>query len=38
MLDHWKPDKLQESAYSILPVYIDGEYMEIPWTDEFTGE
>lgn len=38
MLDHWKPENLQESAYSILPVHIDGDYMEIPWVDEFTGE
>lgn len=37
MLDHWKPEDLKTSAYSILPVHIDGDYMEIPWTDEFNG-
>lgn len=37
MLDHWKPNDLKNSAYSILPVIIDGDYMEIPWQDEFTG-
>ena len=38
MLDHWKPDDLQNSGYSILPVYIDGLYMEIPWVDTIFEE
>jgi len=33
MLDHWQPDNLQKSGYSILPVTLDGLYMEAPWTD-----
>lgn len=38
MLDHWKPgaSKLKTSGYSFLPINIDGDYMEIPWQDEFT--
>ena len=33
MLDHWKPNDLRNSGYSILPVYIDGQYMDIPWQE-----
>ncbi|MGN0745351.1 MAG: glycoside hydrolase family 43 protein [Aristaeellaceae bacterium] len=33
MLDHWKPQDLQSSGYSLLPVTLDGLTMEIPWTD-----
>lgn len=35
MLDHWNPNDLRNSAYSILPIKIDGKYMEINWQDEF---
>ncbi|MDR0759395.1 MAG: glycoside hydrolase family 43 protein [Treponema sp.] len=35
MLDHWKPEDLGSSGYSFLPVYIDDDYVEIPWTEEF---
>lgn len=37
LLDHWKSEALRESGYSILPVHIDGDYMEIPWKDYFEG-
>ncbi|MCI1857058.1 MAG: glycoside hydrolase family 43 protein [Sporolactobacillus sp.] len=37
LLDHWKPDHLRDSGYSILPVYIDGDEMEIPYVREFKG-
>jgi hypothetical protein len=37
-LDHWKPENLRQSGYSILPVVIDGDFMEIPWQDSFEGE
>lgn len=37
LLDHWKPDDLKHSGYSILPVFLDGLMMEIPWQDEFAG-
>lgn len=33
MLDHWKPDNLKTSGYSILPVYTDGLTVTVPWTD-----
>ena len=33
MLDHWKPHDLRHSGYSILPVFIDGLTMEIPWQE-----
>lgn len=37
MIDHWNPQDLRNSAYSILPITIheDGS-MEIIWKDEFT--
>ncbi len=38
MLDHWKPEDLRSSGYSFLPIRIDAEYVEIPWTEEFNGE
>lgn len=34
LFDHWKPDDLKHSGYSILPVIIDGLWMEIPWKEE----
>lgn len=37
LFDHWKPENLGQSGYSILPVHIDDLYMEIPWQDEFSG-
>lgn len=37
MLDHWIPDDLINSGYSILPIKIDGKYMEINWKSEFKG-
>lgn len=33
MLDHWKPENLKCSGYSILPVYADGLNVTVPWTD-----
>lgn len=38
MLDHWHPHDLQTSGYSILPVHIDGLYMEISWSENAFGE
>ncbi len=38
MLDHWKPDNLQESGYSILPVTIEDGRMTVHWTDAFVPE
>jgi hypothetical protein len=38
LLDHWKPENLKQSGYSILPIFMDGEFMEIPWRDSFEGE
>lgn len=37
MLDHWKPGahELKSSGYSFLPITVRGDYMEIPWQDEF---
>lgn len=39
MLDHWKPGagNLKTSGYSILPITVDGDYMEIQWQDEFVS-
>lgn len=35
MLDHWNPNNLQESGYSILPVTINDGKMTVRWTEEF---
>lgn len=35
MLDHWCPEALRESGYSILPVTFEKEQMKISWTDVF---
>lgn len=37
MLDHWNPDDLQSSGYSILPVEFTDERMTISWRDEWKG-
>jgi len=39
MLDHWKPNDLQSSGYSILPIEVDERTSEItvPWQDEWLG-
>lgn len=38
MLDHWQPDNLQNSGYSILPIKFD-KYgnMIIEWADDWQG-
>lgn len=35
MLDHWQPNDLRHSGYSILPIEFDGERMTVRWRDEF---
>jgi hypothetical protein len=35
MLDHWVPENLRESGYSILPITIKDGVMTVKWTDEF---
>ena len=35
MLDHWIPEDLGSSGYSFLPIHIDGDYVEIPWVEDF---
>lgn len=38
MLDHWKPNDLKTSGYSILPItYDDKGNMTVSWTDEWKG-
>lgn len=37
MLDHWIPENLQESGYSILPVTIENRIMTVHWREEFKG-
>jgi hypothetical protein len=39
MLDHWKPENLQKSGYSILPINIDrsNNTITIPWCEEWRG-
>lgn len=35
MLDHWQPEHLSASGYSILPIILsdDGKDITVPWTD-----
>lgn len=35
MIDHWKPNDLRHSGYSILPIEFDGARMTVRWKDEF---
>lgn len=37
MLDHWKPDDLKNSGYSILPISFENGIMTVKWVDEFNG-
>jgi hypothetical protein len=37
MLDHWNPEDLQNSGYSILPIDFMDERMTVRWTDEWFG-
>lgn len=37
MLDHWKPNDLKTSGYSILPIEFNGDRMTVRWQDEFNG-
>lgn len=36
MLDHWRPDDLKNSGYSILPILFENGNMTIKWVDCFT--
>ncbi|MGF1932438.1 glycoside hydrolase family 43 protein [Enterococcus casseliflavus] len=41
MLDHWEPNKLKESGYSILPIELIGEKqrdLRVVWTEKPFGE
>ncbi|WP_261806304.1 glycoside hydrolase family 43 protein [Lapidilactobacillus luobeiensis] len=33
MLDHWHPDDLRSSGYSILPIETNGRDLRIPWVE-----
>ncbi len=38
LLDHWHPDDLRSSTYSILPIHISADgAMEIEWQEEFNS-
>lgn len=37
MLDHWNPEDLQNSGYSILPIEFTSERMTVRWQDEWFG-
>ncbi len=37
MLDHWKPNDLKTSGYSILPITYEGNVMRIIWQDTWEG-
>ena len=35
MLDHWEPEDLKNSGYSILPIMFDNGKMTVRWEDQF---
>ena len=38
MLDHWKPDSLRYSGYSILPIKVNPDKtLTVPWQEEWLG-
>ena len=37
MLDHWKPENLSASGYSILPIDFSDNRMTVRWQEEFNG-
>ena len=37
MLDHWHPDDLRNSGYSILPITFTQEGIEVHWQETFEG-
>lgn len=38
MLDHWHPNDLKSSGYSILPIEVDGDSnLTVTWQDEWKG-
>lgn len=38
MLDHWKPENLQKSGYSILPITVNADKtLTVAWQDEWLG-
>lgn len=37
LLDHWNPDNLRESGYSVLPVICRDGSLTIPWKNEWNG-
>ena len=37
MLDHWKPERLRDSGYSILPIDFSGGRMTVRWREDFLG-
>lgn len=37
LLDHWQPDDLQSSGYSILPIEIEDGIVSIPWREKWNG-
>lgn len=36
-MDHWKKEDLAHSAYSLLPIQMDGDEVDVPWTENFTA-
>lgn len=37
LLDHWQPDDLEHSAYSILPIRFERDRPVIAWQEEWNG-
>lgn len=37
LLDHWKPEDLKNSAYSILPITVENNVLHIRWKAYFEG-
>lgn len=37
LMDHWKKEDLAHSAYSLLPITLDGDEVDVPWTEDFAA-
>lgn len=37
MLDHWKPNDLKKSGYSILPITFENGALTVNWQEEWNG-
>ncbi|MCI6885524.1 glycosyl hydrolase family 43, partial [bacterium] len=37
LLDHWQPDDLRHSGYTALPIQEGGQFLTLPWQENWEG-